>query len=66
MAMSITWKKYHDWLLNQEFGWDQSSYSVVHPVVALALHITADMVCESVKKMKSGEAAGPSGIVSEW
>ena len=51
--------------MNQEFGWDQSSYSVVHPVVALALHITADMVCESVKKMKSGEAAGPSGIVSE-
>ena len=43
--------------MNQEFGWDQSSLSVVHPVV--------DMACDRVKKMESGKATQPSGAVSE-
>ena len=50
--------------MNQEFGWDQGSLSVVHPV-GPAPHITADMLCDSVKKMTSGKAAGPPAVVSE-
>ena len=50
--------------MNRESGWDQSSLSVVYPVGS-APHITADMVCDSVKKMTPGKAAGPSAVVSE-
>lgn len=51
--------------MNQEFGWDQSNLFVVHPNVGPAPQITIDMECDSVKKIKSGKTAGPSGFVSE-
>ena len=51
--------------MNQEFGWDQNSLSVVDPVVASTPHIIVDMACDSVKKMESGKAAQPPGVVSE-
>ena len=51
--------------MNQEFVWDQSTLSTVHPVVGPAPLVTVDMVFESVKKMKAGKAAGPTGVVSE-
>ena len=64
-AKSKAWKEHYSCLLNQEFVWDQSTLSTVHPVVGPAPLVTVDMVFESVKKMKAGKAAGPTGVVSE-
>lgn len=51
--------------MNQEFAWNQSSSSYVHPVVGLAPLVTAGMVYDSVWKMKSAKTVGPRGVVSE-
>lgn len=51
--------------MNQEFAWNQSSLSYVHPVVGLAPLVTAGMVYDSVWKMKSAKTVGPRGVVSE-
>ena len=64
-AKSKAWKEHYSCLLNQEFVWDQSALSTVHPVVGPAPLVTVDMVFESVKKMKAGKAASPTGVVSE-
>ena len=37
--------------------------SVVHPVIGPLPHITVDMVCDSVRKVKSGKAVAPSWVV---
>ena len=63
-AKSKAWKEHYSCLLNQAFVWDQSTLSTVYPVVGPA-PVTVDMVFESVKKMKAGKAAGPTGVVSE-
>ena len=52
-AKSKAWKEHYSCLLNQEFVWDQSTLSTVHPVVGPAPLVTVDMVFESVKKMKA-------------
>ena len=64
-AKSNEWEEHYSCLLNQEFVWDQSSLSTVHPVVGPAPLVYVDMVYDSVKKMKAGKAAGPTGAVSE-
>ena len=64
-AKSNALKEHYSCLLNQEFVWDQSSLSTVHPVVGPAPLVSVDMVYDSVKKMKAGKAAGPTGVVSE-
>ena len=64
-AKSKAWKVHYSCLLNQEFVWDQRSLSTVHPVVGPARLVSVDMVYDSVKKMKAGKAAGPTGVVSE-
>ena len=64
-AKSNAWKEHYSCLLNQEFVWDQSSLSTVHPVVGPAPLVSVNMVYDSVKKMKAGKAAGPTGVVSE-
>ena len=64
-AKSKAWKEHYSCLLNQEFVWDQSTSSTVHPVVDPAPLVTVDIVFESVKKMKAEKAAGPTGVVSE-
>ena len=64
-SKSNAWKEHYSCLLNQEFVWDQSSLSTVHPVVSPAPLVSVDMVYDSVKKMKAGKAAGPTGVVSE-
>ena len=51
--------------MNQEFAWNQSSLSYVHPVVGLAPLVTAGMVYDSVWKMKAAKTVGPRGVVSE-
>ena len=35
------------------------------PVVGPPIHIDVEMVVEAITKMKTGKAAGPSGIVAE-
>ena len=49
----------------QEFVWYQSSLSNAHLVVGPAPLVTADMVYDSVKKIKPGKAAASTGVVSE-
>ena len=44
-------------LFNQEFDWDQSSLSVVHPVIGPALHVTVNMVEGTKKYQKIGRRA---------
>ena len=57
-----TWKSHYDKLLNIEFEWDQISLSE-QPLEEGPP--TEDMVLAAISKMKSGKAAGPSGIVIE-
>ena len=51
-------------LLNVEFEWDPVHLSN-EPLVGPPIPITFDMVKKAISKMKSGKAAGPSGIVVE-
>ena len=60
-----TWKQHYEKLLNAEFTWDESSLPTVDPILGPAIHITDEMVDASIKHLKSGKAAGPSGIVAE-
>ena len=64
-AKSNAWKEHYSCLFNQEFVCDQSSLSTVYPIVGPAPLVSVDMVYDSVKKMKAGKAAGPTGVVSE-
>ena len=59
------WKEHYERLLNEEFDWDESSLSDTDPVEGPPFQITEDMVASAVLHMKSGKAAGPSGIVVE-
>ena len=58
MSMSEEAKQneHYERLLNVEFDWDPDH---------LSNEITIDMVKKAISKMKSGKAAGPSGIVVE-
>ena len=60
----ITFCSFQATILNY-LSFDQSTLSTVHPVVGPPPLVTIDMVFESVKKMKAGRAAGPTGAVSE-
>ena len=51
--------------MNQEFVWDQSSLSTIHLVIGSAAHVTADMVFDSAKRMKSKRATLPAKVVGE-
>ena len=64
-AKNLAWKQHYERLLNVEFSWNRDNLSPVKPVSGPPVLITADMVSEAIKKMKSGKAAGPSGIVAE-
>ena len=64
-AKRNAWKEYYDHLSNVEFPWDQSSLSHVDPVAGPAPFIYPNSVRQAVGKMKSGKAAGPSGLVGE-
>ena len=59
------WKNYFKTLLNAEFPWDESSLPSIDPVLGPSIQITNEMVQTSINHLKSGKAAGPSGIVVE-
>ena len=60
-----TWQSHYQKLLNIEFLWDTESLSEEAPVEGPAIKITSEMVSNAMSKMKSGKAAGPSGIIIE-
>ena len=59
------WVEHYKSLLNVEFPWDEGALPDAPPVEGPPLPITDEMVTKALAKMKSGKAAGPSGIIVE-
>ena len=59
------WLEHYERLLNVEFDWDEEHLTFESPVEGPAVPISVDMVKKAISQMKSGKAAGPSGIVVE-
>ena len=59
------WKEYFDKLLNEEFAWDKNSLPTADAICGPSECITPEEVKAAMKKMKSGKAAGLSGVVAE-
>ena len=63
-AKKVAWKQHYERLLNEEFSWNPEDLTA-DPVVGPPIHIDVEMVVKAITKMKTGEAAGSSGIVVE-
>ena len=63
-AKQNAWAEHYERLLNFEFDWDPDHLSNEPLLDGPPIPITIDMV-KAISKMKSGKAAGPSGIVVE-
>ena len=61
-AKKVAWKQHYERLLNEEFSWNPEDLTA-DPVVGPPIHIDVEMVVKAITKMKTGKAAGPSGIV---
>ena len=59
------WKSHYERLLNVEFTWDSDSLPELEPKIGPPQYITEEMISKAIAKMKTGKAAGPSGIVIE-
>ena len=59
------WVEHYKGLLNVEFPWDEGALPDASPVEGPPPPITDEMVTKALAKMKSGKAAGPSGIIIE-
>ena len=59
------WAEHYERLLTLEFDWDPDHLSNKPPLEGLPIPIAIDMVKKAISKMKSGKAAGSSGIVVE-
>ena len=64
-AKQNAWAEHYERLLNVKFDWDLDHLSNEPPLEGPPILITIDMVKKAISKMKSGKAAGPSGIVVE-
>ena len=64
-AKQNAWAEHYERLLNIELDWDPDHLSNEPPLEGPPIPITIDMVKKAISKMKSGKAAGPSGIVVE-
>ena len=51
-------------LLNEDFSWNPEDLTA-DPVAGPPIHIDVEMVVKAITKMKTGKAAGPSGIAVE-
>ena len=58
-------KSHNERLLNVEFMWNSDSLPDLNPKIGPPLYITEEMISVAIAKMKTGKAAGPSGIVIE-
>ena len=58
------WKSHYEGLLNVEFMWKTDSPPDLNPNIGPPLCITEEMISKAIAKMKTGKAAGPSGIVT--
>ena len=63
-AKKVAWKQHYERILNEEFSWNPEDLTA-DPVVGPPIHIDVEMVVKAITKMKTGKAAGPSGIVAE-
>ena len=45
--------------------WNSDSFPVLNPKIGLPLYMTEEMISKAIAKMKTGKAAGPSGIAIE-
>ena len=63
-AKKVAWKQHYERLLNEEFSWNPEDLTA-DPVVGPPIHRDVEMVVKAITKMKTGKAAGPSGIVAE-
>ena len=59
------WVEHYARLLNVEFEWPSDALPEVPPVEGPPPPVTLKLVNDALKKMKSGKAAGPSGIIAE-
>ena len=59
------WKSRYEILLNVEFVWNSDSLRELEPKIGPPLYITEKTISKAIPKMKTGKAAGPSGIVIE-
>ena len=59
------WKSHYERLLNVEFMWNSDSLPDLEKKIGPPLYITEEMISKAIAKMKTGKAAGPSGIVIE-
>ena len=65
-AIQNVWAEHYERLLNVEFDWDPDHLSYEQPPLeGSPIPITIDIVKKAISKMKSGKAAGLSGIVVE-
>ena len=63
-AKKVASKQHYERLLNEEFSWNPEDLTA-DPVVGPPIRIDVEMVVKAITKMKTGKAAGPSGIVAE-
>ena len=64
-ANHYAWAEHYERLLNVEFDLVPEYLSNEPPLEGRPIPITIDMAKKAISKMKSGKAAGPSGIVVE-
>ena len=64
-AKQNAWAEHYERLLNVEFDLDPHHLSNEPQLEGRPIPITIDMVKKAISKVKSGKAAGPSGIVVE-
>ena len=61
-AKQNAWAEQYERLLSVEFDWDPVHLSNKPPLEGPPIPITTDIVKKAISKMKTGKAAGPSGI----
>ena len=64
-AKQNAWSEHYERLLNIDFDWDPNHRSNKPPLEGPPILIIIDMMKKAFSKMKSGKAAGPSGIAVE-
>ena len=64
-GLKEAWRAHYERLLNVEFEWDREGLAMAEPVLGPWPQIDEDTVRRALQKMKTGKAAGVSGLTSE-